>query len=157
MKKLITLSALVVFALSSVFAQSNKEEIEFYQSVFGMEKKAVVSAFIQLEGEQATAFWALYDEYETSRKENGQKKIELLTKYTEQYLDLNDEVTDALVAESIKINNAQSKLIQKYYKSIKKSAGSKAAAQFIQLENYFQSTIHLTLMEQIPFIGEFGN
>jgi hypothetical protein len=31
----------------------------------------------------------------------------------------------------------------------------KAAAQFYQLEIYFQSAVRLSIMEQIPFIGEF--
>lgn len=157
MKKLILLSGLFLFAIAAVFGQTNKEEIELYQSVFGMEKKAAVSEFIKLEGEQATAFWALYDEYETARKVNGQKRINLMSKYVDSYLDLDDTKTDELVAESIKINNEQSKLIQKYYKSMKKVAGSKAAAQFLQLENYFQSVIRITLMEGIPFIGELDN
>jgi hypothetical protein len=33
------------------YAQINKEEIEYFQSIFGMEKKALVADFIKLEGE----------------------------------------------------------------------------------------------------------
>ena len=157
MKKAILLANLLIVMVAAVFAQSNKEEVEFYQSIFGMEKKAAVSSFIKLEGEQATAFWALYDEYETARKANGQKRINLLSKYVEGYLELDDVKIDELVAESIKINNEQSKLVQKYYKSMKKVAGSKASAQFLQLENYFQSMIRITLMEGIPFLGELDD
>ena len=154
MKKLLFIVNLLVIMVAVTSAQSNKEEVEFYQSIFGMEKKAAVSSFIKLEGEQSTGFWALYDEYETARKANGQKRIDLLNKYVDNYLELDDEKTDELVAESIKINSEQSKLIVKYYKSIKKVAGSKAAAQFLQLENYFLSMIRITLIEGIPFIGE---
>lgn len=157
MRKLFLLAMLPLLAIGTIFAQSNKEEIELMQSIFGMEKKAVVSSFITLEGEQATAFWALYDEYETARKVNGQKRIALINDYAEHYLDMSDEKTDELVAESISINDTQTKLIQKYYKNIKKVGGSKAAAQFLQLENYFKSVIHMTLMEGMPFLGELDN
>ena len=155
MKKVLSLAIFLFLAAGTVMSQSNKEEVEFYQSLFGMEKKAVVSEFIQLEGESSTEFWNLYDAYEAERKANGQKRIDLLHKYAESYLELDPATTDALVAESIKINDEQFKLIKKYYKSIKKVAGSKAAAQFYQLENYFRNALGVVLMEQIPFVGEF--
>ena len=155
MKKSIFLFSLLAICLSA-FSQSNLEEIEFYQSIFGMEKKAIVSSFISLEGEASDAFWSQYDEYESARKANGQKRLELLSKYANSYLNLDDETTDALVAESMKITKEHTKLIAKYYKSMKKAAGSKAAAQFFQLENYFHGVVRTSLMEEIPFIGEFG-
>jgi len=49
-----------------VFAQSNKEEIDLVQSVFGMEKKAMVAQFITLEGAQKDAFWKAYDDMKSS-------------------------------------------------------------------------------------------
>jgi len=155
MKKSVLLFSLLM-ACFSVFSQSNLEEIEFYQSIFGMEKKTIVSSFISLEGEASSAFWSQYDEYETARKANGQKRLELLSKYANSYLNLDDVTTDALVAESMKITKEHTKLINKYYKSMKKAAGSKAAAQFFQLENYFHGVVRTSLMEEIPFIGEFG-
>ncbi|MEN8201220.1 MAG: hypothetical protein ABFS28_01405 [Bacteroidota bacterium] len=155
MKKVLKLTGILLFAVTATFAQTNKEEIEFYQSIFGMEKKAVVDAFVGLEGDAADQFWGIYDAYETERKANGQKRIELLNKYTQSYLDLDDATTDALAAESMKINAQQLKLIKKYYKQVKRVSGSKTAAQFYQLENYFRSAIQIALMEQIPFIGEF--
>jgi len=155
MKKSIFLFSLLAICLSA-FSQSNLEEIEFYQSIFGMEKKAIVSSFVSLEGEASDAFWSQYDEYESARKANGQKRLELLSKYANSYLNLDDATTDALVSESMNINKEHTKLINKYYKSMKKAAGSKAAAQFYQLENYFHGVVRTSLMEEIPFIGEFG-
>jgi len=155
MKKTLKLTAILLLAVTATFAQSKKEEVEYYQSIFGMEKKSIVTDFVQLDGEAADQFWSLYDEYETERKANGQKRIEILGKYTESYLELDDETTDALVAEAIKVRTTQQKLITKYYKRMKKAAGVKAAAQFYQLENYFASAMSVVLTEQIPFIGEF--
>jgi hypothetical protein len=155
MKKMTFITALI-FALALVAkGQSNKEEIEYFQSIFGMEKKAVVAEFIKLEGMSEEAFWTLYDQYETERKAHGQKRIALLNKYAEQYVDLDDAATEEMMGEMIALGNEYNKLIVKYYKSIKKASGIKAAAQFYQLEAYFQSVIRLKIFESIPFIGEF--
>ncbi len=155
MKKLLSLTAILTIAITSIYAQSTKEQVEFFQSIFGMEKKALVTEFVSLEGEAATAFWTLYDEYETARKANGQKRIALIDKYANSYLDLDAVVTEEMVAESMKIHDTQFKLVKSYYKKIKKVSGSKAAAQFYQLELFIQNATGVALMEQIPFIGEF--
>ena len=155
MKKLASLAVILLVAITTSFAQSTKEQVEFFQSIFGMEKKALVSEFVQLEGEASTAFWSLYDEYEAERKANGQKRIALIDKYANSYLDLDDATTDEMAAESMSIHTAQFKLVKSYYKKIKKASGSKAAAQFYQLELFIQDATGVALMEQIPFIGEF--
>ena len=154
MKKLNLIMVFLFVSVLTVFAQSNKEEIELYQSVFGAEKKATVAEFIQLEGEAGTAFWSLYDTYETARKVHGQKRLVLLEKYVENYEDLGEEKTKEIMKEMISLADAYNKLIKKYHKSISKACGAKAGAQFYQLETYFQSGIRMTLMEEIPFIGE---
>jgi hypothetical protein len=78
MKKLLILAAVCLTTV--VVAQSNKEDIDIIQSLYGKEKKTIVADFIKLEGAQEDAFWKLYDEYETKRKEFGKKRIALLEK-----------------------------------------------------------------------------
>jgi hypothetical protein len=134
-------------------AQSNKEETEFMQSIFGMEKKAIVAEFLKLES--ANPFWVLYDEYETKRKELGKERINTLTNYVENYDNLADDKYDDVVASMISLRKSNDKLVDTYYKKIKKASGSKVAAQFFQLENYFLSEIRSAVMEEIPYIGEF--
>ena len=137
-----------------LLAQSNQEEIDFFQSVFGMEKKALVAEFIKLEGVQKDAFWTAYDEYEVKRKALGQRRIAILTKYANSYATLDDLTTDEIIKEVITLQGKNDKLVADYYKKIKKSAGTKPAAQFYQIEGYILSKIRATIMENIPLIGE---
>ena len=51
-----------------------------------------------------------------------------------------------------KKNNAKN--IEKYFKKLKKAGGIKAAAQFLQIENYFLSLSKTAVYENVPFIGE---
>jgi hypothetical protein len=153
MKKILMIVAFVMLQ-GFVFAQSNKEEIDLFQSVFGMEKKALVAEFITLEGVQKDAFWKHYDSYEAERKALGQKRIALLNKYATNYATLDDPGTDEIVKEMITLQGQTDKLIVDYYKKIKKDSGVKAAAQFYQIEGYLLSKIRATIMENIPLIGE---
>lgn len=154
MKKITFLVAMLFLAVFSSFAQSNQEEIELFQSVFGMEKKAIINEFVQVNGEASVAFWNLYDKYESERKAHGQKRLDLLSTYADNYSNLDDESTEEIMSEMISLGKEYDKLIHSYYKSIKKACGVKPAAQFFQLEVYFQSAIRKVIFENIPFIGE---
>lgn len=153
MKKM-TLFAIGILFTGTLFAQSNKEDVDMIQAIFGKEKKTMVASFVQVDASKADAFWALYDEYETNRKELGKKRIALLEKYANNYATLDDATTDQIIKENQSLQQETDKLIITYYGKIKKVAGSKPAAQFYQLEGYLLSVIRATILENIPFIGE---
>ncbi len=154
--KRISLLIVAIVSLQVVSAQSSPE-VEFIQSVFGMEKKAIVADFVEVEGEAETAFWTAFDEYETGRKALGQGRIQLLKDYADNYDGISDEKIDELVNASYKQRIARDKLLLKTYKKMKKTAGAKAAGQFYQIERYFESVIQAQLLEGIPFIGELDD
>ncbi len=154
MKKTLLTTLMVALAFFA-FSQSNKEEIDLVQSVFGMEKKAMAAEFIKLEGAAKDAFWVAYDEYETKRKDLGKKRIALLNKYVDGYSTLDDASMEQITKEIISLQGETDKLIVTYYNKIKKGSGVKAAAQFYQFENYILSKIRAEILENIPLIGEF--
>ena len=154
MKKTLLTTLMVALAFFA-FSQSNKEEVDLVQSVFGMEKKAMAAEFIKLEGAPKDAFWVAYDEYETKRKELGKKRIGLLEKYVNGYSTMDDAGMDQITKEIISLQGETDKLIVTYYNKIKKGSGVKAAAQFYQFENYILSKIRAEILENIPLIGEF--
>ncbi len=157
MKKFKLLAIAIILTCTSAYAQSNKEEIDMYQSVFGMGKKAILSEYINVPEEKSNEFWELYDEYEDARKKHGQKRIALIEKYAINYSEIGDEKNSELITEMISLANEYNKLINRYYKKINKACGIKVAGQFYQFEKYFQSWIRLRIMDQIPFIGELDN
>lgn len=152
MKHLLFIAALFISSIG--FAQSNTEDVDLIQSLYGMEKKAIVAEFIMLDGTQKDAFWNLYDEYEMKRKAYGKERVELLQKYAYNYNSLDDATTDALIKEMNSLGAKTDKLISTYYGKMKKPAGVKAAAQFVQIEAYLLSVVRASILENIPFIGE---
>jgi hypothetical protein len=149
------LSAILLASMSlAAFSQTNVEEVDFYQSVFGMAKKTMVSDFIDLENFPEADFWQLYDAYEVARKDLGKKRLELLDTYAREYMSLNDTRADEIIKDMATQKKSLDKLIFKYYKKMGKTVGIKPAAQFYQLENYLLSAIRLAILENIPFIGE---
>ncbi len=149
MKKVTLLfAALLMFAY--VNAQSAKEELDLMQAAFGMEKKAMVAEFVKVDAAQKDAFWKLYDEYETARKDLGAKRVQLLDKYATEFDKLTNESMDKMLTETIDLQKKTDALILSYTNKIKKVTSPVVAFQFYQVENYILSGIRLSILEALP-------
>ncbi len=153
--KHLMLLALGTFIFISSFAQSNKEDVDMIQAMYGKSKKEIAADFISISNEaKSKVFWKQYDVYETERKALGQKRIALLEKYADDYDKLDDKNTDAIIKQTIALQKSNDALIAKYYDIIMKTVGTKQAAQFYQLETYLLSAVRTYILTNIPFIGE---
>lgn len=150
MKKLTLLfAALLMFAYAG--AQSNKEEVDFYQAAFGMEKKAVVAEFVKVDAAQKDAFWKLYDQYEAERKDLGKKRIELLEQYANNYSKLSNEFADKWVSDVADLGKKTDALLASYTAKVKKATNPVVALQFFQVESYILAVIRSSILDEIPF------
>ncbi len=152
MKKLLIIAAVCISGIAS--AQSNSEDVDFVQSIYGKEKKMIMAEFVQVDDAKKDAFWTLYDEYEGKRKALGKERIALLEKYADGYLDMDDAAASEIINETISLGAKTDKLIATYFKKMNKAAGTKPAAQFYQLEIFLLSEVRAAILESIPFIGE---
>lgn len=154
MKKLmISFVTLLMLSISSN-AQTDADEVNFLQTIFGMEKEALVGSFVSPPAESADAFWDIYNSYEVERKELGKRRLALLNTYAEEYGETSDEEMDALIKEMSSISKSSAKIIDKYYKKMKKVHETSAAA-FFQIESYIVAKIRVEGLENVPFFGEF--
>ena len=142
---------LLAVAITGLNAQTAKEEVDFMQSLFGMEKKALVAEFVKPGAAQKDAFWQLYDEYEMDRKELGKKRIGLLLKYEENFDNLSNELAGDLLKEILALQKQTDKLLASYVKKVSKAASPVVAMQFHQVEMYVLSEIRVALAGGLPF------
>lgn len=143
---------LVIFLLaggSSINAQSNEDELQLMQSLYGMEKRDIVDEFVELSDVQSEEFWRLYDEYETKRKELGKRRFELVNKYVNEYGKVSPANADTFMKEAIQLRNKSNSLRDSYYKKIKSRTDPVVAMQFYQIERYLSDLIRIEILEEI--------
>ena len=151
MKKLgLILLGMILYTFGN--AQSDAEEIQLMQSLFGMEKKALVAEFIQLDIATHDAFWTLYDQYEVERKALGKGRIGLIKQYAEQYATMTDEQAAEFMSQMISQRKQTDKLMDTYYKKISKATSPIVAMQFFQVEAYILAAIRSYILEEVPFV-----
>jgi hypothetical protein len=153
MKKYIFIIA-ALFIASFAKAQSNKEEVDLMQAQFGMDKKAAVAEFVKPSDSQKDAFWKLYDEYETKRKDLGKQRIELLQQYADQYKTMTSAQADAWTKKVMDLQKKTDNLITTYYGKVRGISDGIVALQFYQIENYILSGIRAQILENVPFVDK---
>lgn len=147
------ITALLVFNFS--FAQDElTEEIKMMQEIFGDEKKMILEQNVDLSGVDGNAFWKLYAEYEKSRQEIGQAKLELLQKYTTKKGALTNQQARDLLAEAVPLRTAEDKLILNFTKRIEKATNALVSVQFYQIEHYISDGIRFSILNNIDFIQD---
>jgi hypothetical protein len=149
-KYIIIISALFMASFAS--AQSNKEEVDMMQAAFGMDKKAAVAEFVKPSPAQKDAFWKLYDEYETQRKELGKLRITLLEEYAAKYQTMTSEQADAWTKKVMDLQKKTDGLITTYYGKVRAVTDGIVALQFYQMENFILAAIRAQVLEQVPFV-----
>jgi len=146
---------ILILSVNALFAQDYSiEEIEVVQNIFGAEKKAIIDENIDLSGVDSEAFWSLYQEYETARKEIGKEKLDLLHKYTTKEGAVTNTQADELMNIAIPLREREDKLILNYTKKIKKATSSLVAVQFYQIEHYISDGIRFSILHNIDFIQD---
>ena len=151
MKKLLSLTILLVLS-TLVFSQTVNKELAYYQDIFGMSKKEMITKFLDLD--ENAEFWTLYDEYENERQKYGQKRYEILLEYAGNYINYSDKRMDILMEESIANRKSVAKVTKKYYKEIRKVSGSNAAAKFIMIESFLEASIRTKILGDLPMMKE---
>lgn len=154
MKNSVLLFAFIVCSALGSFAQSNKEDVDMIQSMYGKNKKELIQAYMTIPDSQKEGFWKLYDQYETDRKSLGKERIALIEDYANNYATLDDKKASDLMSKKMKSNESFSKLQKKYFGSMSKQIGGLQASKFFQLEDYLDNNIKLMIQENIPFIDE---
>jgi ATP-dependent protease HslVU (ClpYQ) ATPase subunit len=153
MKRLVSI-VIVVFCSLAAISQSNKEDIAIIQSMFGKAKKDLVSQYMTIPADKAQAFWKTYDEYEAARTALGRERIALIESYANSYLTMDDKVAGELSNRKFKWLGSYGKMQKKYYNSFAKVVGATQASKLMQLEDYLENNIRLSIQESIPFIDE---
>jgi len=153
MKKLFVFLLAASFC-PTLFAQSDKEDIAMIQAMFGKQKKDLVTQYMNIPADKADKFWAMYDEYEDKRKGLGRERIDILKGYADNFQKLDDKTATELTNKKLVWQDKYSKLQSTYFKKFSQTIGGLEASKLMQLEDYIENNLRLSIQEEIPFIGE---
>ena len=141
-----------VLALSGTAYAQDQQDIEKTRADILTNKKKIITATLELRGQEETVFWPLYEEYQNALRPVHDRSSRLIADYLRDYDSLTDEQARAILSEFLKIERDQLKLKEAYVKKFSAVLSPKKVARYFQLENKIQLVIDYDLAKKIPII-----
>ncbi len=136
--------------------QNRPDEIQMIQNLWGKEKREIVRQAMNLNPAEAEKFWPVYETYATARQKLGRTRLTLLEEYVQNYKNLSGEKAEQLTKRFLKNDIMTSKLEKKFFNKFKKALSPLQASQFMQVEDYLQTTLRSAMQENLPFARDLS-
>lgn len=131
----------------SAFAQKVGDSLRYAESIWSMEKKALILEKMDLTEAQKAAFWPVYESYSNAIQYLDMEYIRLLNMEEEK---LSGKKSAALT-ESLLMNELLlAKTRKQYFRKFKKALPAAQASRFMQLDNNFRTMIRLQMQKEPP-------
>jgi transposase len=154
MKKFVCFFAFVLSVQFLSAQDLSTDEVQYIRQALKSEKKDLVKQYMTLSEAESAKFWPLYDEFQNQRAGIAKERLQIIKDYSSEYKNLSDDQAKGLAKRAFSNDKANLKLKEKYFKKFSKAVGSLKAAQYIQMEDYFQTLVRYEVQDAIPFIGE---
>ncbi len=148
-KRLLTAVALWL-AATSAWGQSADEMIAMGRAQLEADRQKIVAANLILTEAESEAFWPAYRKYRNDVSKLDDRMVELLKKYSEDYLSLPDDRASALLDDAFKIDRDRLKLQEKYVRSFAKILPSSKVFRYMQIERRLDNMVRLQLQQDVP-------
>jgi len=132
--------------------QAQNPYLELARSDLRTEKAEVLTRAMEFTPEQANVFWPIYREYDATLGELGDRRIELIKMYAENFETMTDQVAEELAEGMFELDRRESALLQEYYEKVAREMSAVTAAKFVQLERLMNMVIRLQIAAELPLI-----
>ena len=158
MKTLIAVVAICILLAPAVWAQSDSQplvsdsEIQLLRSDVQADKNDIIANTMEFTEAESTAFWPVYRAYANDQQKTGDKLVQLIKEYAQNYDTLSDAQAKSMTERLISIQEEYLKLKKDYWKKFDKALGAKRAAKFYQVDNRLSLIVNFQLTSAIPLL-----
>lgn len=152
---------IAVIALAAVLSQpviaqaeGDKMNMEILRQKIKADKKLIVAANMQLDGDQAKKFWPVYEAYQKDLAKINRRLGKVIVSYAEAFNtgSVPDETAKKLLNEALAIEEAEVKLKRSYVPKLEKILPEMLVARYIQIETKIRSIVRYELAANIPLV-----
>lgn len=139
---------LALVSFTTIFAQKVDDSIRYAESIWSMEKKAMILDQMNLTEAEKASFWPVYESYANAIQYLDMEYIRMLT-YTEKE-ELSEKKSAALAEHMLMNELLLAKTRKQYYRKFSKALTPVQAARFMQIDNNFRTMIRIQMQKESP-------
>ena len=148
MKRILVLSFTITLVGFQVMAQRVDDSLRYAESVWAMQKKAMILDEMNLTEAEKSSFWPVYESYSNAIQYLDMEYIRLLNLSVDKELS---EKKSASLTEHLLMNELSlAKTRKQYFKKFKKALSPVQAGRFMQLDSNFRTMIRLEAQKDAP-------
>lgn len=147
MKRLLTFLLLSALLCSGVFAQQVDDSLRYAESIWSMQKKAMILEQMDLTEADKSAFWPVYESYANAIQYLDMEYIRLLNYSAE---DLTEKKAASLTENMLMNELLLAKTRKQYYRKFKKALTPAQAGKFMQIDNNFRTMLRIQMQKESP-------
>lgn len=144
-----TALALIMLAAPAQ-AQQERDVIEVMKSQISTQRQALVAENLRLTKSESDVFWPLYREFQNERNPLIDRRIDLLTKFRDNFDALTDEQAAEIIDGWLELEADIVKLRKQYVKKFRKILPEKTTLRYFQVENKLDTIINYDLSQVTP-------
>ncbi len=130
--------------------------VQLLRSDINKAKSQIVGNVMQLDAQQAAAFWPIYKDFQSDYAKIGDQIIDLVKTYVNNYDNLSNETADQCAKKLLDIEQERNELKRKYYDKFKAALDPVIATEFLQIENQIEKLLDLQIASELPVAGTAG-
>lgn len=167
MRTQLTVAVLAVMVATGLWAQEKKVQdpaesrelndqayIRLLRIDLKAKKEQIIKEAMQLNDQQAAAFWPVYRAYDAEQTKLGDEKLAIVNDYAQSFLTMSNEKADQLAQKVMALDDQRIALRRKYYELLKKAVPTVLVVRFFQVENQIQLVVDLQIASNLPIIEE---
>ncbi|AZC24742.1 transcriptional regulator [Pseudomonas sessilinigenes] len=132
----------------------NKEKIKNQIEALNYKRKRMVEANMELDSEQAEAFWPIYTRYRNEMDGLNKDSFQLLVEYARAYGSgaVSNEEAAGMIKTYKALHEKQQKVLYRYIDEVAQQMSPKIAMRFLQIEAQLDAAEVLQTGQQVPLL-----
>lgn len=147
MKRACAFVLLVLLASTQLFAQQVDDTLRYAESIWSMEKKAMILEEMNLTEAEKSAFWPVYESYANAIQYLDMEYIRLLRLSEEER---SGKKSASLTEHMLTNDLLLAKTRKQYFRKFRKALSPAQASRFMQLDNDFRTMLRVQMQKESP-------
>jgi len=116
------------------------------------DKKVVVASVLDLNDREATAFWPVYNAYQSDMVAHYDHVLKFIDTFAKNYNAMTDDTATKLLTDYLALERAHVTLLSSYVPRFQTVLPPKKVARLYQIENKMRALVNYELARQIPMV-----
>jgi hypothetical protein len=143
-------TAVCLVSAGTAQAQKMRDETTLTYQVLTEEWDTLIGGVLDLNDEEAEAFWPVYREYKTARGELLKERIDLIAMFLAGYDTMGDDIARGLLDASFEIDAKKLALKREYAVKFDEVLPLNKVVRLFQAESKLETTMMMEVAKDVP-------